>query len=206
MNRNAAGRLAGLIALTALAAAAPFAGAVTVGEPAPEFSATGTDGKTYSLSDFRGKVVVLEWTNHKCPYVRKHYDSGNMQALQRAATDDGVVWLTVISSAPGKQGHVSAEEADRLTASRDAAPTQVLLDPEGDVGLKYRAKTTPHMYIVDADGTLVYQGGIDDRPTANKADVDGAHNYVRAALTEVAAGEPVSDSDTRPYGCSVKYN
>ena len=206
MKRNSAGILAGLVAAAAVAAMPLAQAAETLGETAPEFTAVGTDGKSYSLSDFRGQTVVLEWTNHDCPYVKKHYETGNMQMLQKEATSEGIVWLSVISSAPGKQGYVSPEQADKLTSSREAAPTRVLLDPEGEVGRKYRAKTTPHMYIVDEDGTLVYRGGIDDKPTARKADVDTAHNYVRAALTQMAAGQDISDNDTRPYGCSVKYN
>ncbi len=177
----------------------------TVGKTAPEFTAIDTAGANHSLSDFRGKTVVLEWTNHDCPYVRKHYETGNMQALQREAADDGVVWLSIISSAPGKQGHVSAEEADTLTASRKAAPTAVLFDPTGEVGKAYAARTTPHMYVIDAEGTLVYMGGIDDRPTADKGDVEGARNYVREALGAIERGDKVTKPTSRPYGCSVKY-
>ena len=176
-----------------------------IGQPAPAFTATDTKGVSHSLSDFRGKTVVLEWTNHDCPYVKKHYETGNMQALQKDATGDGVVWLTIISSAPGKQGYVSPEEADGLTASRDAAPTAVLLDSEGTVGKEYSARTTPHMFVIDPEGTLVYMGGIDDRPTSAKADVQGARNYVREALTAVESGQEVPQSTSRPYGCSVKY-
>ena len=176
-----------------------------IGEPAPAFSAVDSKGDRHSLADFRGKTVVLEWTNHECPYVQKHYATGNMQALQREATADGVVWLTLISSAPGKQGHVSASEADKLTAERDAAPTAVLFDPDGAIGQAYAARTTPHMYVIDASGTLVYMGGIDDRPTSNHADVEGARNYVREALGALAAGESIAAQKTRAYGCSIKY-
>ena len=176
-----------------------------IGEPAPAFSAIDSKGDRHSLADFRGKTVVLEWTNHECPYVQKHYATGNMQALQREATADGVVWLTLISSAPGKQGHVSASEADKLTAERDAAPTAVLFDPDGAIGQAYAARTTPHMYVIDASGTLVYMGGIDDRPTSNHADVEGARNYVREALGALAAGESIAAQKTRAYGCSIKY-
>ena len=176
-----------------------------VGEAAPGFTATDTRGVSHSLADFRGKTVVLEWTNHDCPYVRKHYGSGNMQSLQKEATDAGVVWLSIISSAPGKQGHVSAAEADELTARRDASPTAVLFDPEGEVGKAYGARTTPHMYVIDAEGTLVYRGGIDDRPTSSKSDVEGARNYVREALAALSKGEAVPTATSRPYGCSVKY-
>ena len=185
---------------TGTAAAAP-----EVGKAAPAFSGTDTTGKTWALADLRGTPVILEWTNHDCPYVVKHYESGNMQALQQEATEAGYTWLSVISSAPGKQGHVSAEQADGLTASRNAAPTAVLLDPKGDIGKAYGARTTPHMFIIDAQGTLVYMGGIDDKPTTNIADVEGAENYVRLAMADLAAGESVGKAVTRPYGCSVKY-
>ena len=192
-----------------LAAALSVAGTAhaqpEIGQPAPDFSATDTNGVSHSLADFRGQTVVLEWTNHDCPYVKKHYDTGNMQALQKDATGDGVVWLSIISSAPGKQGYLSAEEADALTAERDAAPTAVLFDPEGTVGKAYGARTTPHMFVIDPEGTLVYMGGIDDRPTSSKADVEGARNYVREALTAVGNGQEVPQSTSRPYGCSVKY-
>lgn len=179
--------------------------AVTVGQPAPDFSGTDTRGQVHALEDYRGQVVVLEWTNHDCPYVRKHYDSGNMQSHQREATEKGVVWLSVISSAPGKQGHVTATEADELTTERNAAPTAVILDPSGDIGRLYGARTTPHMYIVDGKGTLAYMGGIDSIGSADPADIDRATPYVRDALSEVVAGTPVQRAVTRPYGCSVKY-
>ncbi|MBK1633511.1 thioredoxin family protein [Thiohalocapsa halophila] len=195
---TAAALCAALIAGTA--AAAP-----EVGKAAPAFTGTDTTGKTWALAELRGTPVILEWTNHDCPYVVKHYESGNMQALQQEATEAGYTWLSVISSAPGKQGHVSAEQADGLTASRNAAPTAVLLDPKGDIGKAYGARTTPHMFIIDAQGTLVYMGGIDDKPTTNVADVEGAENYVRLAMADLAAGESVGKAVTRPYGCSVKY-
>jgi peroxiredoxin len=176
-----------------------------VGAAAPAFAAPATTGTNQSLGDLRGKVVVLEWTNHDCPYVRKHYESGNMQALQREATGQGVVWLTIISSAPGTQGYVTPPQADELTSSRKAAPTAVLLDPKGAVGKLYGATNTPHMYVIDKAGVLAYAGAIDDRPTSRKSDVQGANNYVRAALQSVAAGEPVKTPVTRAYGCTVKY-
>lgn len=191
--------------IVAAAFAATASAAPKIGAPAPAFSATDTKGQTRSLSDFRGKTVILEWTNHGCPYVQKHYDTGNMQALQKDATEDGIVWLTVISSAPGKQGHVSPERADALTEERDAAPMAVLLDPEGRVGRAYDARTTPHMYIIDPEGTLRYMGAIDDRPTARHSDVEGARNYVREALAAMEKGEDIAEPATRAYGCSVKY-
>jgi peroxiredoxin len=175
------------------------------GKPAPEFSAVDSNGKTHKLSDFKGRTVVLEWTNDGCPYVRKHYGAGNMQALQLDAANRGIVWLSVISSAKGEQGHVDGAGANKLTADRKAAPTAVLLDPSGVVGRAYGAKTTPHMYVIDKDGKLAYNGAIDDKPTANAADLKGARNYLTEALTAVADGKPVQTAATRAYGCSVKY-
>lgn len=189
-----------LALVTGSAIAAP-----RVGEPAPDFTGMDTQGKTHRLADYRGKTVVLEWTNHDCPYVRKHYGAGNMQEQQREAAAQGVIWLSVISSAPGEQGHVSPAEADELTRSRKAAPHAVLLDPEGRIGRAYGAKTTPHMYIIDDAGRLVYMGGIDSITTADPADIPKATQYVRVALRERAAGQPVTTPVTRPYGCSVKY-
>ena len=180
--------------------------AAKVGDPAPDFTAPSTKGTPVSLGEYKGKIVILEWTNHECPYVRKHYESGNMQALQREATGQGVVWLTLISSAKGEQGYVSAAQADELTATRKATPTAVLLDEKGTVGHLYGATNTPHMYVVDKAGMLVYAGAIDDRPTTRRADVQGANNYVRAALESVAAGQPVKTPVTRAYGCTVKYS
>ena len=176
-----------------------------VGEPAPDFTGVDTQGKTHRLADYRGKTVVLEWTNHDCPYVRKHYGAGNLQEQQREAAAQGVIWLSVISSAPGQQGYVSPAEADELTRSRKAVPHAVLLDPEGRIGRAYEAKTTPHMFIIDEAGKLVYMGGIDSLATADPADIAKATQYVRVALKERAAGQPISAPVTRPYGCSVKY-
>jgi peroxiredoxin len=196
---------AGAAVLAGGATPAWAAVAAKVGEPAPAFTGTSTNGSPVSLADHKGKVVVLEWTNHDCPYVRKHYESGNMQALQREATAQGVVWLTLISSAKGEQGHVTPAQADQLTTTRKAAPTAVLLDATGVVGRLYGATNTPHMYVVDRTGRLVYAGAIDDRPTSRRADVQGANNYVRAALEAVAADQPVKTPVTRAYGCTVKY-
>lgn len=190
-----------LLALPMTAVAAP-----QVGKPAPAFSATDADGRTVRLEDYKGKTVVLEWTNHDCPFVMKHYGGQAMQALQKKWTEAGIVWLSVISSAPGEQGAVDGQAANRLTQSRGAAPTDVILDPTGTVGRAYDARTTPHMYIVSGDGTLLYQGGIDDKPSADLADLKTAKNYVDAALTEIAAGRPVSVKTSKPYGCSVKYS
>ena len=197
----------GLAALAALTRrVTPAEAAVKTGAPAPTFTATATTGKPVSLADLRGKVVVLEWTNHDCPYVRKHYDTSNMQGLQKEATGQGVTWLTIISSSPGTQGHVSPAQADELTTTRKASPTAVLLDPTGVVGKMYGATNTPHMYVIDKAGTLVYAGAIDDKPTTRKSDVPGAQNYVKAALQSVAAGQPVATPTTRAYGCTVKYS
>ena len=179
--------------------------AAKVGAPAPAFTATDNTGASRSLAGFKGKWVVLEWHNNGCPYVKKQYESGNMQKLQKEWTAKGVVWLTVISSAPGKQGYVTASEADAYVKDKGAAPTAVLLDPPGTVGMAYDAKTTPHMYVIDPSGRLVYNGAIDDKPTTDLGDVPGARNYVSQALTEAMAGKPVSIPTTKPYGCSVKY-
>jgi len=196
-----------LLSLAIIGAAACTAVAgVSINQPAPDFTGVDSNGKTHSLSQYQGKTVVLEWTNHDCPYVRKHYQSGNMQSLQKAATGDGVVWLSIISSAPGKQGHVSGAEANALTSQRNASPSAVILDEKGDIGRLYGAKTTPHMYIIDPKGTLVYMGGIDNIPSSNQDDIVSATNYVRIALQSLSDGKPIADNVTRPYGCSVKYN
>jgi hypothetical protein len=181
------------------------AAALRVGEPAPVFEGIDTSGHAQRLADYRGKIVVLEWTNHECPFVRKHYNSGNMQEQQREAAAQGVVWLSVISSAPGKQGYVDPDEADGLTRNRHAQPHAVILDPEGTIGRAYAAKTTPHMFIIDAAGKLVYMGGIDSITSSDPDDIPGATQYVRVALQEMAAGESISTAVTKPYGCSVKY-
>ena len=195
------------VAVTALAViAAPASAAPMIGQAAPNFRAADVNGKPVSLSDFSGKTVVIEWHNPGCPFVKKHYGSGNMQKAQAAAARDGAVWLTINSGAPGKQGHMSGAEAKALLASAGARPTAYLLDPNGVVGKAYEAKTTPHMYIVNKAGKLVYAGGIDDKPTANPADIAGARNHVLAALGELKAGKAVSVTTSRPYGCSVKYS
>src|SRR5689334_18979348 len=179
--------------------------AARVGDAAPAFTATDSHGQKHNLADYKGKVVVLEWHNQGCPYTQKHYASGNMQKLQKEWTAKGVVWLTVISSAPGKQGFVTPAQENDYLKSQNAAPTAVLMDPAGTLGHLYDAKTTPHMFIIDPQGTLIYQGAIDDRPSTDQADIAGAKNYVNAALTEAMSGKPVTEAATRPYGCSVKY-
>lgn len=201
--KNNIGRI--LLLCCSLVLALPAQASVEVGKPAPDFSGIDSHGKTQTLSQYKGKTVILEWTNHDCPYVRKHYNSGNMQALQKDATAKGIIWLSIISSAPGKQGHVSAQQANELSKSRNAAPTAVILDETSDIGRLYGAKTTPHMYIINPAGDLVYMGGIDNIPTSDEADIAKATNYVKVALQDLADGKPIADNVTRPYGCSVKY-
>jgi len=179
--------------------------AARVGEPAPNFTATDSNSKAHTLSSYRGKFVVLEWHNQGCPYTKKHYDSGNMERLQREWTQKGVVWFTVISSAPGTQGYVTAEQENDYMRRMNAAPTAALLDPTGDLGHLYGAKTTPHMFIINPDGVLIYDGAIDDKPTPDQADIPTSTNYVSLALSEATSGKPVSTPTSRPYGCSVKY-
>ena len=186
-------------------ATVPAAAQQVTGKPAGNFRLTDADGKSVTLDQFKGRPVVLEWNNPGCPFVQKHYDSGNMQATQAKAKAAGAVWLTINSGAPGKQGYMTGPEAKKFVTAQKAQPTAYLLDPQGRVGKGYAAKTTPHMDQIDASGKLVYQGGIDDKPTADKADIAGARNHVLAALGEVKAGKPVSVPETRPYGCSVKY-
>lgn len=201
------------VMLGAAAAAAITAGALVVstanaappGDAAPAFREMNTAGKEISLADFKGKTVVLEWTNDGCPFVQKHYNSDNMQKTQAAAAKDGVIWLSVISSKPGSQGHVDAAKADKLTADRGAKPTHVLLDPDGSMGRAFGAKTTPHMYIITPDGKIAYNGAIDSIKSNKIDDVPKATNYVTAALTALKAGKSPDPALTVPYGCDVKY-
>lgn len=188
-----------------LLAAGPARAAAVVGQPAPEFTLTDSNGKSRSLASFKGKHVVLEWNNFDCPFVVKHYASGNMQKLQQAYAARGVVWLTVNSSAAGKQGHLQPAEVAAKLAERKAAASAYLLDADGTVGRLYGAKTTPHMFVIDPEGKLVYAGAIDDKPSTDQADIVGARNHVVAALDETLAGKPVSVASSTPYGCSVKY-
>lgn len=198
--------LAAALALTLGAVFAPDARAADTGEAAPAFTGMTADGETVSLSDFAGQTVILEWTNHDCPYVRKHYDGENMQSMQAQAAEQDIVWLQVISSAPGKQGHVSAGQAVALNEERGATPAHVVLDESGEIGRLYDARTTPHMYVVDAEGVLRYAGAIDDQPSADPATLEGATNYVDAALLAMEQGRAVDPDQTRAYGCSVKYD
>jgi peroxiredoxin len=193
-----------IVAAVALASCSAAA-APEIGAPAPAFEGAATTGETVSLADFAGQKVILEWTNHECPFVQKHYETGNMQSTQNVANAADAVWITVISSAPGKQGYLEPAEADDLTVSRNAAPDYVVLDPSGEIGRAYGAKTTPHMYIVDEAGALRYDGAIDDKPSADHATVEGATNYVLAALASLQAGSEVATTRTKPYGCSIKY-
>jgi len=196
-----------LTTLAALAViAAPAKAALVVGKPAPNFKLSDTNGRPVTLSEFRGRTVVLEWHNPGCPFVKKHYDSGNMQKSQATAAKDGVVWLSINSGAPGKQGYMSGAEAKTHPATAGARPASYLLDPRGVVGKAYDAKTTPHMFVINKAGTLVYAGGIDDKPTANPADIRTARNNVLEALLELKAGKAVSVATSRPYGCAVKYS
>ena len=201
------------VLLGAAAAAAITAGAMVVstanaappGDAAPAFKEVNTAGKEVSLADFKGKTVILEWTNDGCPFVQKHYNSENMQKTQAAAAKDGVIWLSVISSKPGSQGHVDGAKAEKLTADRGAKPTHVLLDPDGSMGRAFGAKTTPHMYIITPDGKIAYNGAIDSIKSNKVDDVPKATNYVNAALTSLKAGKAPDPALTVPYGCDVKY-
>jgi peroxiredoxin len=190
--------------LAAVAAAGSVHAAAVVGDKAPDFTLADAQGAKHALSSLKGKYVVLEWVNYDCPFVAKHYDSGNMQKLQKVATGKGVVWLAVNSSAPGKQGNFTADVIDSRSKKHGAAFSAYLLDPDGKVGRAYGAKTTPHMFVIDPEGTLVYAGGIDDKPSTDVEDVKSAKNYVQAALDETLSGKKVTTSTSKPYGCSVK--
>ncbi len=179
--------------------------ALVPGSMAPDFNGTDSNGKTETLAQYRGKYVVLEWANKGCPYEQKHYKSGNMEALQKQWTAKGIVWLSVISSAPGEQGYVTPAEENDYLKTMHAAPTAAILDPSGTIGRLYGARTTPHMFVIDPSGKLIYEGALDDQPTPDPASLQGAHNYVSTALEEAMAGKPVTTTVTRPYGCSVKY-
>lgn len=181
------------------------AGALTVGSAAPNFQVTDADGKVQSLADYKGKYLVLEWHNQGCPYVKKHYDSGNMQKVQKEVTRQNIAWLTVISSAEGKQGYVTAAEAKAYAQQKGAAPTAILLDTTGKMGKDYGAKTTPHMFVINPEGKVIYNGAIDSDDSTDSAAIAKSSNYVKAALNEALGGKPVTVATTRPYGCSVKY-
>ena len=209
-NISLAAGMTAAVALTAgalIASTAQAEAETSPGEAAPAFTGIGADGETVSLADYAGKTVVLEWTNDGCPFVKKHYamPPANMQGLQASASADDIVWISVISSAPGKQGHMDGVSAKALNAERGADPAHVILDESGDIGRLYGAKTTPHMFVITQAGEIAYQGAIDSRPTTKLDDIDTATNYVTAALTSLEAGEPIEMANTKPYGCSVKY-
>lgn len=193
------------LAILGFISTSAMAAEVSIGQAAPEFSLSDIHGQTRTLSEFKGKYVVLEWVNPDCPFVKKHYSGGNMQGLQKTYTEKGVIWLSINSSAAGKQGNYSPEEWVSLQAEKNVSATATLLDPDGVVGHQYGAKTTPHLFIVDPAGNLIYQGAIDDKSSTDSADIASSTNYVAKALDEVLAGKPVSVSETKPYGCSVKY-
>lgn len=201
-------RLNAVLAVFAVIAAGctAQAGDAKIGQPAPAFTLNDSTGKPRSLADFKGKVVMLEWTNAECPYVKKHYGAGNMQKLQAEYTKKGVVWLTINSSARGKQGSVTGQEAAAIVKKAKASPTHYLIDPDGAVGKAYGAKTTPHMYVIDKEGVLRYNGAIDSIPSADAGDIAKADPWAASALDAVLAGQKVAKSSTKPYGCSVKYN
>lgn len=194
------------LAVVALFTAAPAAqAAVEIGKPAPDFTGTDSNGKTHKLSDFKGKTVVLEWTNPECPFVVKHYDSKNMQGLQEKYTGEGVIWLTINSSAEGEQGNQTGEQANAYISEKASKPTARLLDASGEIGKLYDAKTTPHMFVINPEGNVVYAGAIDDNDSSKPEDAATAKNYVSAALDAVLGGKPVETAQTKPYGCGVKY-
>ena len=176
-----------------------------VGSNAPDFSLTDSKGKTQSVSQYKGKYVVLEWFNPECPFVKKHYGSGNMQKLQEEFTGKGIVWLSIDSSAPGKEGHLTAEQANAKMTEWKTKQTALVLDPDGKAGQSYGAKNTPHMFVINPEGKIIYEGAIDSKATANPSDIASATNYVKVALDESLGGKPVSNANTKPYGCSVKY-
>lgn len=196
--------LAALTITMALASGAAKA-APEIGKPAPDFTATAIDGQPFKLSDHKGKNIVLEWSNHECPFVVKHYSTGNMQKTQEAAKSEGALWVTIVSSAPGKQGHTTPEESKKIMDEAGAKPDFKILDETGEIGKLYNAQTTPHMFVIGADGNLAYMGAIDDNSSPKPDTVEGAHNYVLSALSDLKAGKPVETPQTQPYGCAVKY-
>ncbi|MBB36661.1 MAG: thioredoxin family protein [Hirschia sp.] len=190
----------------AITLSAPALAEAGPGKLAPAFNTTDITGANVSIPDLAGRMVVLEWTNHGCPFVKKHYNSGNMQSTQAFADDMGAVWISIVSSAPGKQGNVTPGEAMELTTSRNANPSHVVLDPTGQIGRLYGARATPHMFVVAPDGKVAYAGAIDSIPSGNPADIEHAENYVKSALTAISAGVPVKTQATQAYGCDVKYD
>jgi peroxiredoxin len=183
----------------------PAQAAVEIGKPAPAIEATDINGQPFKLSDHKGKIVVLEWTNHECPYVVKHYGSGNMQKLQKEAREKGVEWISIVSSAEGNQGYVTPEEAKKIMTDAGTTPTTKILDASGVIGKAYDAKTTPHMFVINADGNVAYAGAIDSNPSPSADTIEGAQNYVSAAIADLQAGKDVATPTSAPYGCGVKY-
>ena len=179
---------------------------VSVGKLAPNFDLLGQDGASYKLSDFKGKTVVLEWTNHGCPFVKKHYGTNNMQSLQQRAKNEGIIWLSIVSSAEGRQGYVDVKAAKQLYTNKGFNSHALLLDPSGKVGKQYGAVTTPHMYVIDKSGNLVYNGAIDSIPSANPEDVPKAKNYLGQIMDDLKVGKAIKVIKNKPYGCSVKYS
>lgn len=201
-------KIAYFLALAAFAliiATLPAKAAVEIGQPAPDFEAVDIQGNPFKLSEHKGKTVVLEWSNHECPFVKKHYESGNMQKTQQAAKAEGVEWVTIVSSAPGLQGHVDAAQAAAIVEDSGASPDAKILDESGNIGKLYDAKTTPDMFVIDENGILVYAGAIDSNSSPNPATIEGAENYVLSAIGDLKAGQPVKTPQTQPYGCAVKY-
>ncbi len=194
-----------LMSLALVKVSEPVNASAEIGEMAPSFTATDINGEEFKLEDQKGKIVVLEWTNHLCPFVKKHYGSGNMQNIQKSATENGVVWVSIVSSAPEKQGHMSADDAQALVKDFGANATTRILDPSGEIGKMYDAKTTPHMFVISPEGKLVYNGAIDDNPNPNPASIESSKNLVMAALGDLSEGRSVEIPRTAPYGCSVKY-
>lgn len=205
MFRTSLKPLAMAAAVAALVASPAVFAAAKIGQPAPAFTVTDSLGETHSLADYKGKTVVLEWTNAECPFVQKHYGAGNMQKQQGAATGDGVVWLTINSSAQGGEGYVDGAGAERIRKEWTNQQTAYLIDGDSAIGKAYGAKTTPHMYVIDGEGTLRYNGAIDSNPSSEQSDIPGATQYVQVALAELSAGKPVTTQTSVPYGCSVKY-
>lgn len=204
MNRKMIRILAAMAVLLAPLGSKAMA-AAEIGKPAPDFEAVDIKGQTFKLGDHKGKIVILEWTNHECPFVKKHYGSGNMQKTQKTAMDGGAEWVTLVSSAPGRQGHTDTAQAAKLLEEAGATPSAKIMDESGEIGKLYGARTTPHIFIISAGGDLVYAGAIDDNSSPNPATIEGAKNYVLAALEDIAAGNPVSAAQSEPYGCAVKY-
>ncbi len=195
-----------LAAIAIMLPAASATAAPEVGKKAPDFTATDIVGEEFKLSDYKGNIVVLEWTNHECPFVKKHYGSNNMQSLQKSEGEKGVKWISINSSAKGRQGFTTAEKAQKVAQDQGSMASNIITDPSGDIGKLYDAKTTPHMFVIDAEGILAYAGAIDSDASPNPATIDGAENYITAAVDELLAGKDVTTSQTQPYGCSVKYS